>query len=266
MDLSLPFALRVAGWLAALAAGVWVLRVRSALGPAAATALLVATVGMYLGGRIQARLEVLPLLEAVSIGDSAGGGRAPLALLVAGGLAMAWCKWMRLPLAATADALAVAASTLLPFARAACLVNGCCLGDVCGALAIPGLCVRVGITSAVFHRHVEQGLIPTTSALSLPLHPLPLYFAAASLGTLAVLTWQIRRGAAPGRPALVFCILQSLAMLILEPLRAIPRPSVLMTAIPLAVLAVALAATVARTMRDSRAAKPSILGRSARTG
>jgi prolipoprotein diacylglyceryltransferase len=119
--------------------------------------------------------------------------------------------------------------------------------------AIPGLCVRAGITSAVFHRQVEQGVIAPTSTMSLPLHPLLLYFGLASLAILLVLVWQIRRGAAPGRPALIFCVLQSAVMLLLELLRAIPRPSVLMTAIPLAVLVASLAAVVAGSLRSGPA-------------
>jgi hypothetical protein len=53
-------------------------------------------------------------------------------------------------------------------------------------------------------------------------------------------------------PLLTFCILRPIAKLIFETMRATPRPSVLMTAIPGAVLAVSLGVALTLAVRTAR--------------
>ena len=85
---------------------------------------------------------------------------------------------------------------------------------------------------------LQHNLISPGAPLSLPAHPLPAYFAVASLLTLAVLLWLLRRGAPAGSMLATFCILRPLSKLSLEPLRAVPRPGALMLGIPATVLIV----------------------------
>src|SRR5262245_23024245 len=99
-------------------AGVLVLRARRALSLATVTALLVAWGGFVIGSKGQARLETdLPVWQALLVPGGEvleAGRRIPLGLLAGALIAGLWCVVFRAPWRETGDALAVAASTLIP--------------------------------------------------------------------------------------------------------------------------------------------------------
>ena len=228
-----------AGGLAGLMSGVFILRARRVLTPAAFGALVIAWVGFAIGAKWQHRLEYLPVLTALWISPQElfePGMRLPLGLVTGAVLGGLWCVVFRAPWREVGDALAVAASVLIPIGRLGCLANGCCMGGVCRRFAL--FCMRFPPESEAYGAQLEHNLISPGDLLSLPAHPLPVYFAVASLLTLAVLLWLLRRGAPAGTMLATFCILRPLTKLSLEPLRAVPRPGALMLGIPATVLIV----------------------------
>jgi len=244
-----------AGYFAGFLAGLLMLRARRALTPATVGALVVAVVGCAVGAKWQYRFERTPLEFHALVGALlvsprelfAAGNHLPLGLLTGVVAAGLWCALFRAPWRETGDALAVWASVLIPLGRLGCLANGCCMGRACGRFAL--FCWRHAPDTEAYNAQVREQLIPFDAPLSLPTHPLPLYFAMASLATLGVLLWLFRRGAPAGSLLAAFCILRPAAKLALEPLRAEPDPSTLMVAIPASVLVVttlALVVTFAR--------------------
>jgi len=244
-----------AGYFAGFLAGLLMLRARRALTPATVGALVVAIVGCAVGAKWQYRFEQAPLelhalVRALLVSPRelfAPGNHLPLGLLTGVVAAGLWCAFLRAPWRATGDALAVWASVLIPIGRLGCLANGCCMGRACGRFAL--FCWRHAPDTQAYNAQVAAHLIPADAPLSLPAHPLPLYFAMASLLTLGVLLWLFRRGAPAGSLLAAFCILRPAAKLALEPLRAVPEPSALLVGIPATVLVVttiALVVTFAR--------------------
>lgn len=232
-------------------AGLLVLHRRGALDVRTAMALGWAWGGLIVGARWQSRMEILPVAGALALTPGAAlepGMRIPLGLLVGAVLGLGWCALVRAPLRATGDALAVAASVLIPIGRIGCIINGCCSGTVCPAW-LGSVCWRFPATSQAWAAQRRVGLVDVSAATSLPAHPLALYFALASIATLAVLLWQLRRNTAPGTLLLTFCVLRPLAKLTLEPLRADPPHDVLMQVIPASVLTIALATLVVLSVR-----------------
>jgi len=219
-------------------AGVLVLRARRACSLAGVMALGIAWGGLILGAKWQYQLEHLPAVEAllVSPREVLGAGmRLPLGILTGGLLAGLWCFATRAPWRETGDALAVGAFALSAVGRVGCVLNRCCMGTVCGRWALP-VCVRFPPDTESYNQQLREHLIPLSAPLSLPAHPLPLYFGATSLGILALLLWLLKRGAPAGSLLATACILGPFAKLALERLRADPRPAALMTGIPLATL------------------------------
>jgi prolipoprotein diacylglyceryltransferase/tetratricopeptide (TPR) repeat protein len=214
-------------------AGLLVLYVRGALRPTTVFALGLAWGGMLVGAKLQYRLEHFPLGFALqfSAGDVLEPGmRIPMGLLVGGVLAGLWCVAVRAPWRETGDALAVAASAMIPLGRIGCMTNGCCMGAPCPSW-LP-FCPRYTAGSEAYNAQLRGNLITLSSPLSLPAHPLPAYFALASLATLVVLVWMLRRGARPGALLAVFMVVRPIAKMALETLRADPRPPLLMLGIP----------------------------------
>jgi len=239
-------------------AAVGVLRYRAALEWRTVVALVWALFGLMLGGIWQARLEWMPLGEALSISPSdvvGGGGRITLGLAIGAVLAAAWCLVSRSPWRATGDALAVAATVIEIAGRFGCLAAGCCTGIVCGRRALLSLCLQHGPRSEVFARQFAQGLIDASAGAALPTHPLPIYFMVSAAVLLTLLLWQLRRGLAPGTLLVTFGFLWPLSKLALEQLREAPRPPGLATAVPVAML-VASAVIMAFGLRRPRSRAP----------
>jgi len=236
-------------WLAGAAVGYAaafrVLHLRRAMTPATVAAVVIAAHALWIGAKWQTRLEHYPPLEALMMSPRdllVPGMRIPLGVLTGGLAAGAWCLAVGAPWRETGDALAVGASAMVAIGRFGCLVNGCCMGVVCGRWA--PFCLRYPPGTESYDQQVTLGLITNAAPLSLPAHPLPLYFGAASLLTLVALVWLLRRGSAPGTLLAVACVVAPTMKLALEPLRASAPggPTGLMVAIPVAVLVVTLGA------------------------
>lgn len=233
-------------------AGTAVLYRRGVLGLRTLVALGVAWGGLLLGAKWHYRLEYLPPLEALWLGPRDvldPGFRLPLGLFTGAVLAGLYCWASGAPWREVGDALAVAASVLIPIGRIGCMINHCCMGTVCGTWWQP-FCLRLPMGTETYLGQLETGLISIGTPLSLPVHPLPVYFALASLATLGVLLWLLRRDAPPGSLLATFCVLRPLAKLGLEPLRASTgRNAGLMIAIPLGVLVTTVAVLVTGLVR-----------------
>lgn len=240
------------GCAAGFVSGVVVLRARGALRVSSVVALGWAWGGLLLGAKLHYRLETMSPMDAVMILSPADvltpGMRLPLGLLLGGVLAGLWTLAVRGPVLATGDALAVAASVAIPIGRIGCLSQGCCMGGTCSAWISP-ICRRFAAGTEAYTAQLHRHLIAPGDALSLPAHQLPIYFAIASLLTLAVLVVLLRRNAPSGTLLAVFCIARPVTKLMLEPLRATARPELLMLGIPSFVLFVTVIVLVACAAR-----------------
>jgi prolipoprotein diacylglyceryltransferase len=167
---------------------------------------------------------------------------------------------VRAPWRQTGDALVVGISAMMPVGRIGCLVEGCCMGAACGHWA--PFCLRYASTTQTYDAQVRAGVITGLEPLSLPAHPLPVYFAITSLVILGVLLWLHHRGAPAGTLLVTFLILEPLTKLALEPFRAVPRLPGLMVGVPAAMLFVgAFAATIAFLRRSGHGAARAAVGR-----
>jgi prolipoprotein diacylglyceryltransferase len=260
LDPMSPASLYLLLWTLGCAAGFFaalvVLHRRRVLTPATALAVALAWLFLFIGSKWHSRLEHLPWTQAllVSVAELfAPGRRLPLGLLTSGTAAALACLALRLPWRDVGDALAVFWSVLIPIGRIACMVYGCCLGTVCPSWLPFGW--RYGPGTEAFHLQLAAGLVSPASTVSLPLHPLPIYFALASLGTLAIFVWLLHRAAPPGTLLLTFCLIRPATKLALEPLRAEPALPWLMIGIPGATLGVAIAVALPLLVRRIRIAR-----------
>lgn len=151
-------------------------------------------------------------------------------------------------MARVGDALAPVAGVAMALTRLGCFLAGCCHGVVS---SVPWA-VRFPAGSYAWQAHVNHALIPADATVSLAVHPLQLYFAAASLA-LAALAWRML---APWRPAgqvlFTYLLLDNLAKAGLETLR---DPLVPHLATSSLLLAAAAALGVAWTLRPLPAAR-----------
>jgi phosphatidylglycerol:prolipoprotein diacylglycerol transferase len=174
------------------------------------------------GARLFARLfyAKLPLLEALKVWEGDGlvfyGG-----FIFGAGSAIIYAVSRGLRLGSLCDCLAPSVALGLAFGRIGCFMAGCCWGDLCvdstqlaghleptvlsrvhtiSALSHAGwpLAVSFPPDSEAFNQHVKLGLISTTAARSLPVHPVQLYEAvlAAILAAWLHLRFRNRRKAA----------------------------------------------------------------------
>jgi prolipoprotein diacylglyceryltransferase len=250
-----------AGAAAGFVAGILVLRARGAVTWATVLALGFAWEGLLLGAKWQFRLEHYPLADALWVTPREllqPGVRIPLGLLTGGVLAGLWCLLVRAPWRETGDALAVAACVMMPIGRIGCLLDGCCMGSACGPWA--PFCLRYPRGTDAYLAQVSAGLLGGSEPLSLPAHPLPIYFAASALAMLGVLLWLLHRHAAPGALLAVFLVLEPATKLLLEPLRATPRPPLLMVGIPATILVGTLLVLAATRVVRGRARRPDVAG------
>jgi prolipoprotein diacylglyceryltransferase len=250
----------VVGGVAGAIAGILVLWSRRAFTWVTFVGGVLAVVGLVVGAKLQYRIEHLAPADALRISPFElfePGVRLPLGILLGGVLAGLWSLALRAPWRDLGDALAVATTVMIPIGRMGCWSNRCCMGTVCGHWALP-VCLRFPPGTESYNQQLRDNLIALSDPLSLPAHPLPLYFAAGSLGILLVLLWMLRRPAAPGMMLAAACVLGSAGKLALETLRAEPRPPGLMFAIPATVLAVTsglLVLAFLRRVTSARAAR-----------
>lgn len=170
-------------------------------------------------------------------------------LLTAVGVAVVYAKVARLPLGRLGDAFAFALPVGICLLRVGCFLGGCCWGDICAPAdrlsivedqtwrrqvqTIPPLCdgdwplaVTFPAGSPAYYQHLTAGLLPPSAERSLPVHPVQLYEAAASLGLLGLLFLLDGRLRRWGESLLAFGLGYSAIRFVVEWFRADTRPLV----------------------------------------
>jgi phosphatidylglycerol:prolipoprotein diacylglycerol transferase len=267
-SLSLPFGVVVPAHavclVAAIALGVWLgprwagrrigvppVRIRGAL--------LALTVVELAGGRVHFVLNHWhtfadrPLAAfAVWHGGIHAGG-AVLALVVAAPLVLAW---FGVPAGRALDALVPSIGLGIAVARLGCLLHGCCFGIVTDA----PWGVRFPADSLAYDLHGRSGLLPFTATESLPVHPLPLYFAAAGLAVAGLGWWLARRKRWDGEIVFAALLLFGATSAALETLRAELPGRVYWGSVPqIAAIALAIAAIGAAGLVAGEAARRTLV-------
>jgi phosphatidylglycerol---prolipoprotein diacylglyceryl transferase len=162
---------------------------------------------------------------------------------------------LRLPVGRFVDGFAPAVGLGIAIARLGCFLHGCCFGRLCPypwGVSLPA-------DSYVFAMQQEARLLPPDAAAALPVHPLPLYFAAAGLGMTAFLLWARGHKRYDGQLGLLLLVLYSATSAILEPLRSDdptrvywgPLPQLLWITAGMTVLSVLLLAIAEHRHRGS---------------
>ena len=127
---------------------------------------------------------------------------------------------MRLPLGRFLDALVPAACAGIALARLGCFANGCCFGRVCER----GFCLAFPPGSPAHKLHLRSGEVASAAEWSAPIHPFPLYLAAAALGAAIVGLWWQRRRRYAGQAALFSATAYLVVAGLVEPLRESAYP------------------------------------------
>jgi phosphatidylglycerol:prolipoprotein diacylglycerol transferase len=128
-------------------------------------------------------------------------------------------RLLAIPLGKLADAVVPAAGIGIALARLGCFAHGCCFGTRC---TLPW-CFSWPSGSAAHAYHAEQQWIDGQAAVSLPIHPLQLYFAAVGLCVTVGALWLYRRKRYDGQIALAGLLVFAVSTLALESLREFPQ-------------------------------------------
>jgi prolipoprotein diacylglyceryltransferase len=236
----------VIGWIATLYFGRRVARVPF-------TQLVGATAVLTLSALAGARLHyVLASSTAGNVSEQlaesgvhAGGGIVGLIVGLVG------LKYVvGLSPAVLADVSAMAAGVALAVYRLGCFARGCCFGT---PSHLPWA-MRHERGSVAFLLHADTRLVDGNAPWSAPVHPLPLYFAAAAVLVTVIGRLMYPHRRYDGQVALVSLTLFSLSTLVLESLRAAvpgharwgPFPQLVWIAAGLSALSLALIALHAR--------------------
>jgi prolipoprotein diacylglyceryltransferase len=124
------------------------------------------------------------------------------------------CRRERQPVAALADAAVAPLGLALVLARIGCFMAGCDYGQV---TSLPwGVSFPAG--SPAWRDHVHAGLISSSAAESLPVHPTELYEASLGL-VLVLLALRARRGHPPGNLFLSAAAIYAVGRFFIETLR-----------------------------------------------
>ncbi len=130
-----------------------------------------------------------------------------------------------------ADVVAPAIALGLAVDRVGCLLHGCCYGI---PSSLPWA-IRFPAGSIAWSDQVSAGWLAASAPLSLPVHPLQLYFGAWSLVVGVTLLVLQRRSLPEGTVFALFCVLHESGKAALELLRApAPLPHLIVPSIALA--------------------------------
>jgi phosphatidylglycerol:prolipoprotein diacylglycerol transferase len=99
--------------------------------------------------------------------------------------------------------------------RLACVFTGCCFGSVS---SLPWA-MQFSKPSLAWYLHMDGRLIPPDALVSLPVHPLPVYFMLIELALVAFTLWFLRRKSYDGQVVLIFLAVHGLIKFPLEYLR-----------------------------------------------
>lgn len=206
-----------------------------------ARALVILTVVAFIGAKFYGLIE-----RGGSLGPVADevftGYRYPGALIaVAGGLLLVGRRGSRISPGMLADIIAPAFGFAMSIVRIGCLLAGCCSGTV---TALPWA-IKFPAHSQPWTAQVHAGILSSTEAASLPVHPLQVYFGllAFSLGCFCV--WFDRHKAYDGQVFLIYISVYGTGQFLLEFLRFSPLPHVqyMTLAVAIAAGAVLVAST-----------------------
>jgi phosphatidylglycerol:prolipoprotein diacylglycerol transferase len=203
-----------------LTTGTWLAARRGFPVQRSALALVILAVAVLIGSKALYVIEaaVLPLSDYVppDARGSLHGFRIPGGMLASlAGLPLG-CGVLGLPWREFGDTEAVVLALGVVFIRLGCLMNGCCFGgvsDVPWAMSFPR-------GTWAFWYHASYGWVGPEANVSLPTHPLQLYFLGAALLTIAILLLLQRRNPLPGRVVLVSTVLFFGTTAAIEPFRA----------------------------------------------
>jgi phosphatidylglycerol:prolipoprotein diacylglycerol transferase len=121
------------------------------------------------------------------------------------------------PALAYLDVAASCAPVGIALGRIGCLLNG----DDFGRVAALPWAVHYPAGSYPYAAHLAEGLIPPQATVSLPTHPLQLYFAVAAMLTFSILSAVYRRRQVqPGITLAAFLLIDGSCRFLLEFLRA----------------------------------------------
>ncbi len=168
------------------------------------------------------------------------------------------------PLLRLADAQALSIPFAVALVRVGCLLAGCCHGT---ATDLPWG-VRFPADTAAWWLHSGRGWIAATDLSSQPVHPLQIYFLAASLVTGLFLLRSTRARRFDGDVLFQFLVIDGSAKALLEALRDPHEPRLQMAAVLMALMGLAGLALKRRNSRrhastrapvplDSRRVRPS---------
>jgi len=208
----------LAAVVAAALGGYWIVRDQKLPVSRVIAALLAIAATTLIGGRLHfvvANWSSLQSPLASLLRFSSGSLHAPGAILGAVLGTVLVLRRLDLPLARFADSLAPAVGIGIAIARLGCFLHGCCYGTPCN---LPWA-ASLSSSSYVYAVHLERGVLAADATHSLPVHPLPLYFAATGAGIAALLLWLRRHKSYDGQLALTLLFLFSASSALLEPLR-----------------------------------------------
>jgi prolipoprotein diacylglyceryltransferase len=206
------------GFALGVVAALWVLAEREALRCTTVLGIGVALLGFLYGAKVQLHLLDQPLRTALLVSPSellAPGYRIPLALVTMMVSGLAWSVLWRADWRAMGDALALLGPVLQAIGRFGCFLNGCCTGKVTD---LPWGVVY-GWHSDAHMLHTTMDWIPQDAAWSLPVHPLPLYYASFAAIVALLMIQLVRRGAAAGSLVALALVVEPPVRLALEQLR-----------------------------------------------
>lgn len=123
------------------------------------------------------------------------------AILVGAPAVAHWYGWS---VAKLADAMMPLAAASFAFGRVGCLLNGCCYGLRC---TYPWCLALYPKGTHPFTMQVQEGALPATASITLPMHPTPFYFMAGALLAGAVALWLYRHKRYDGQVALVTSVI-----------------------------------------------------------
>jgi prolipoprotein diacylglyceryltransferase len=215
---TLYFALWRAGFSLGVVAALWVLASRNALRPASVFGVGIALLGFLYGAKVQSRLLDQPMPAALLVPPAelfAPGYRIPLALVTMMAVGLVWAVAWRADWRAMGDALALLGPVLQAVGRLGCFVNGCCTGTLSD---LPWAVVHDHRSDAHM-LHASMDWIDQGALASLPVHPLPLYYASFGAVLALVMILMVRRGASSGSLLVLAVAVEPPFRLALEQLR-----------------------------------------------
>lgn len=241
-DWEYPLAITAA---TAVGTAMFVRRLRNARVPAGRVLLFILgiTLGAIIGGRLHTLVESGTSWTWAALFESGYRHPGAIAGLI---LSVAILRPLLLPavsLARLADALAPPAAFAMATMRLGCLAAGCCFGVVSD---LPWA-VHFPMGSLAANLHSTMGWLEPGATESLPVHPLPIYFAILAIGTGAFLLWLERRQRYVGEIALSFLAVHETGKFLLEFLRA-PGPTPATAGVQIFSLLAALVAVTAITV------------------